>query len=207
MPARACRITLASSSVAGRGSDGAIELVGLAQAGLERLVESARTGLSTARGGVGEPQAQHRLLSRLELETVVRRHLGAGAVRVHRLPAPVDDVVVDAVLDVGAGVRAAEEALVVGLVLGEEQRRLALHVQPALAELGVRGRDHPRARPCRRPRRSDGFGGSGHHAQVFRNQSVGSTWSVAGSGPRLAAVMRTSTSSGAAFAYSTKTSK
>jgi len=46
-----------------------------------------------------------------------------------------------------------------------------------------------------------------HAAQSFRNQSVGSRCSSAASGPRLAAVIRTRMSSGAALAYSTKTSK
>ena len=31
----------------------------------------------------------------------------------------------------------------------------------------------------------DGFGSSGHHAQMLRNQRVGSTWITASSGPRL----------------------
>jgi hypothetical protein len=45
------------------------------------------------------------------------------------------------------------------------------------------------------------------HDQVFRNQSVRRTCNGAGAGPRLCAVIRTRMSSGAAFAYSTKTSK
>ena len=43
--------------------------------------------------------------------------------------------------------------------------------------------------------------------QLLRNQSVGSTCSAAASGPRLAAVIWIRMSSGAALAYSTKTSK
>ena len=41
------------------------------------------------------------------------------------------------------------------------------------------------------------------HAHVLRSHTVGSTWSIAGSGPRFVAVIRISISSGAAFAYST----
>ena len=42
---------------------------------------------------------------------------------------------------------------------------------------------------------------------VFRNQSVGSTYNVAGSGPRLNTVILIRMFSGVSFAYSTKTSK
>jgi hypothetical protein len=45
------------------------------------------------------------------------------------------------------------------------------------------------------------------HDHVFRNHSVGSTCSGAGSGPRLCTVTSIAMSSGAAFAYSTTTSK
>ena len=50
----------------------------------------------------------------------------------------VDDVVVDAVLDVRGAVGDAEDALGVGLVLGEQQRDIALAVEVALAQLGDR---------------------------------------------------------------------
>ena len=55
--------------------------------------------------------------------------------------------------------------------------------------------------------RSDGRAASCPHAHVFRNQTVGSRWIGAGPGPRLVAVTRIRMSSGAAFAYSTVTSK
>ena len=46
----------------------------------------------------------------------------------------VDDVVVDAVLDVGRPIGHAKDALRVGFVLGEEQGRVPLAVEVALAE-------------------------------------------------------------------------
>ncbi len=61
---------------------------------------------------------------------------------IHRLPAAVDDVAIDPVLDVGGPVGRTEEALVVGLVLGEEQRRRAFGMEEPLSELRMRGRDH-----------------------------------------------------------------
>src|SRR6185369_2416801 len=57
------------------------------------------------------------------------------------------------------------------------------------------------------PVESDGFAVPGDHVQVFRNQSVGRRCTVAASGPRFQTLIRTSTSAGDAFAYSTNTSK
>ena len=48
-----------------------------------------------------------------------------------------DDVVVDAVLDVRAAVGHAEDALRVGFVLREQQRHVAFAVEVALAQLGI----------------------------------------------------------------------
>ena len=52
-----------------------------------------------------------------------------------------------------------------------------------------------------------GFGPPCVPDQVLRNHSVGRTWSVAAVGPRFVTPMRIRMSSGAAFAYSTTTSK
>ena len=60
--------------------------------------------------------------------------------------------------------------------------------------------------PGAAPRRA-GFGPGRPQDQVLRNQRVGRTRSRAASGPRLWTVIRTSTSSGPPFAYSTSTSK
>ncbi len=73
------------------------------------------------------------------------RRLRALLLGIHRLPPAVDDVAVDPVLDVGRPVERIEEALGVGLVLGEEQRRGALGVEEPLSELRMRGRDHTAA--------------------------------------------------------------
>src|SRR5690348_15800791 len=54
---------------------------------------------------------------------------------------------------------------------------------------------------------SEGLGESSPHDQVLRNHSVGSTCTVAASGPRLWTVTSRQRSSWAAFAYSTTTSK
>jgi hypothetical protein len=125
------------------GSDGMEELVRIPLALFDHVVESREGAFRS--GDVREPKAQHRRPPRVHLEPMVGRRLGPDALGVHRLPASLDDAVVDAVLDVGPGIRSAEQPLIVGLVLGEEERHLPLHVQPALSELGVGGRDHPGA--------------------------------------------------------------
>ena len=60
-----------------------------------------------------------------DLQPVVRGGLRADAVRVHRVRAPRDDVLVERVLHPGRRVRRAEESRLVGLVVGEEQHRRA----------------------------------------------------------------------------------
>ncbi len=65
------------------------------------------------------------------------RRFGAFVLRVHGLLPTVDDVVVDAVLDVRAAVGHAEDALGVGLVLREQQRRVAFAVEVSLSERGM----------------------------------------------------------------------
>jgi hypothetical protein len=98
------------------------------------------------------------------------RHLRPRSIGIHRFAAAVDDVAVDPILDVGRAVGRAEEALGVGLVLGEEQLRGTVAGKKPIAETGVGGGDRgwsALAEP-----------GRGAFAcpqdQVFRNQSVGS---------------------------------
>src|SRR6516225_3253482 len=74
---------------------------------------------------------------------------------------------------------------------------------PSCAELAQMTRMPAGPDTCR----STGFGASGHHVQVLRNQRLGRTWSVAGSGPRLATEILIKISSGVSLAYSTYTSK
>ena len=73
-------------------------------------------------------------------------HLGPGLLEVHRDLLAQHHVVVDAVLDVRVKVGHAENALVVGFVLGEEQRHLALAVQGVLTHYRMRRGNCSRAR-------------------------------------------------------------
>src|SRR5258708_11356802 len=68
---------------------------------------------------------------------MVRGSFRAGLLRIDRVLFTGDDEVVYPVLDVGSRIRRAEEALVVGLVLGEEQGRPALAVQVIGSKLGI----------------------------------------------------------------------
>ena len=95
----------------------------------------------------------------------MRRNPGPGTLRVHGTGAPLDNVVVDAVLHVGARVRGAEEAFRVRLVLGEEEVGGALTMEIPDAKGRMAGRDHagPRrtlrlfeGRPLRTPSGSPG---------------------------------------------------
>ena len=73
-----------------------------------------------------------------------------------------------------------------------EQRGGAFGVEKPLAELRMRRRDHAVAGP----RRSTGRGASPCDDHTRRNQSVGSTCTVASSGPRFSTVIWMRTSSG-----------
>ena len=137
-----------------------------------------------------------------------RASLRPRVARERELFPAVDDRLVERVLPAGVGLAVAEQAADVRLVVGEEQagaRPRRRSGSPATAP------DAPGARPARRPAPPSGPGAAsaprGSQVQVFRNQSVGSTWSGAGSGPRLSTVTRIRTSFGLAFAYSTRTSK
>src|SRR6187431_2715243 len=90
--------------------------------------------------------------ARRDGERVVRRGLGAGSVGRDRLRLSVDDIVVECVLRVGRALT-AEDALEVGFVFAEEQRRIALTIQAKFAQLRVRELHRARAlRAQARPR-------------------------------------------------------
>ena len=105
-----------------------------------------------------------------------------------------------------------EQSFFVRLVFGEQQRGqtaggigLGAQVKTRQSQMFAEQCDHRRPAKCR------GFGVQPScrqpQDQVLRNQRVGSRWSVADSGPRLAAAIRIRMSLGDALAYSTKTSK
>ena len=107
--------------------DRLVELIGFTKPVIEEFVEILAEGLALpVQGAAGEPQANHRGLAGADIDLVVRRDLGALLAGIHRLLPALHHVVVDAVLDIGALVLLpVEQPLVVGFVLGEEQRHIA----------------------------------------------------------------------------------
>ena len=116
-----------------------VELVGLAQPVGEDTVELRTGGRCEPRR---EPELHRALAVRGDLEHVVRRGLRAAACRADGVTPAGDHVIVEGVLHAGRLVLAAEQTLVVALVLGEEQRRVAIADEFEPAELGVARDDH-----------------------------------------------------------------
>jgi hypothetical protein len=101
-------------------SDGRIERVGLcAPRDHDRIeiLERAARGSCVVRR---EAEPDLRALTGAHREPIMRRDLGAGLGGIHGIRPPVHDVVVDRILDPGRAVRGPEQALGVGLVVGEE---------------------------------------------------------------------------------------
>ena len=128
--------------------------------------------------------------------------------RAARLFPPVDDASSNASFTSGDGLarrrRGARTFVSLSVKSSAARPRSVEPIRPAIVRMLE---PHwPRAgRRLRRARR--GCCASCSQAQVFRNHKVGSRWSGAGSGPRLATVTRIRMSFGLAFAYSTTTSK
>jgi hypothetical protein len=139
--------------VEGSRDDRGVELVRFLPALVHQRVEATPErpfrprARRRGRGGryVTEPQPKRAGGAGLHRERIVRRGLRPGLRGVHRLPAPVDEVVVDPVLDVRGTVRAPEEPLDVRLVLGEQESGRVLAGEKPLPEVGMKGRDHGRA--------------------------------------------------------------
>ena len=144
-------MTLAASCTHGWRGDRLVELVGFTTPGGEDVVERLSEGFGSS--GFGEAlESRTRITSDLtgaDGDLVVRRDLRALLAGVHGILPAVDDAVVDAVLDVRALVLLPrKEPLVVGFVLGEQQRHVAFAGRDELTEHGMRCRH--RARACRR---------------------------------------------------------
>ncbi len=88
--------------------------------------------LAAGSGLGGEAQPHRRGLAGTDGEPVVGGHLGSGLLGVHCFLLAQHHAVVDAVFDVWGLVGRAENALVVGFVVGKEQRHLALAVEGVL---------------------------------------------------------------------------
>ena len=114
--------------------DGAIKLVSLALATLHHFAEAVEGIAHVGRRPVTEAQTDRGSLPCSHIDLIVGGRFCPGVLRVDSILLAVDYVVVDPVFDVGSPVGRAEYPLVVGLILGKEQRDVSVTVQVALAE-------------------------------------------------------------------------
>ncbi len=119
------------------GRQMAVERVGLALALCQDSGEAVERIAEQIRRRIGQSQADDGGLPGAHRHLVVRGRLGPDLLRIDRVLPPRRDEVVDAVLGVGGRIRRAEEAPIVRLVLGEEQRRPAFAIQVVGPELGI----------------------------------------------------------------------
>src|SRR5262249_8725572 len=115
------------------------ELVCLLASHLQRFLKGVAEG--TGRRDLAEPEPHHLALTGVHRQPIMRRDLGAFLFRVHGHFLAVDDVVIDAVLDIRRPVGDAEDPLAISLVLGEEQRRFPIAVEVSLPQFGINGLD------------------------------------------------------------------
>ena len=137
-----------------RRNNGSVERVGFLAARLQRRFERRPEWTGPFAVGLGqgswrhitEPQAHDLGCTGVDGQAVMRCRLGPLLRGVHCLCLAVDNVVVDAVLDVGAVVGDSEETLRVGVVFREQQRHVPCTVEPAVAQSGIAGLHdaHPR---------------------------------------------------------------
>ena len=117
---------------------------------LVRVATPASTSSRRRRNGrgpwrIGEAEPDRRGLASPDVEAVVSGGLGAGLCRVDGIGVPVHDERVKGVFDVGARVGRVEEPLPIRVVLGGEQWRRAIAVEPSIAKFRVRSRHDARA--------------------------------------------------------------
>src|SRR3989441_5897591 len=133
--------------------DGRVELVGFLLASQDDFLESLSewTGAvgrsQRGRGNLREAEPNDLALAGADAQVIVRGGFRPLLVRVHGVTLAVDEVVVDAVLDVRAAAGSSEDALRVGLVLREQEGRVSLAIEVALSQAGIHGLDHASGRP------------------------------------------------------------
>ncbi len=134
--------------------DPLVEFVRVADPAFEYLLEIAE-GIFYLGGR--QPQADRLAAAAGHFEDIVGRGLGPHLGGIHRLALSRDDVIVERILDVGRSIGLAPETLRIALILGEQQLRSSIAIQPVLAQFMVGGlndarRCLPQRRLCDRPR-------------------------------------------------------
>src|SRR5439155_20213067 len=136
-----------------RRRDRRVELVGFLQARRNDVLEpfpkwAGAVGRRERRGSnLGKPEPNDLALAGADAQVIVRGGFRPLLVRVHGVTLAVDEVVVDAVLDVRAAAGSSEDALRVGLVLREQEGRVSVAIEVALSQAGIHGLDHASGRP------------------------------------------------------------
>ncbi len=116
--------------------DPPVEFVRVSDPALEDPLE-ALEGIFR-RGGC-EPQADRPAAAAGHVEDIVGRSLGPRLGGIHRFALSLDEVRVESILDVGRSAGLAPETLRIALILGEQQLRASIAVQPVLAQFMVGG--------------------------------------------------------------------
>ena len=111
-----------------------VEFVSVGDPAFEYLLETAE-GIVYLGGR--QTQADGLAAAAGHVEDIVGRRLGPDLGGIDRLAASRDDVLVERILDVGRRIGLAPETLRIALILGEEQLRGAIAMQPVLAKLMV----------------------------------------------------------------------
>ena len=126
------------------GDDACVELVGFLVAEPERV----RKGTAERRGAlpvflserprsaITQTQPNHLTCARLDRHAVMGCGLRPFMLRVYGIPLAVDNVVVDAVLDIRTAIGNAEDALRVSFVFREQKCRIAVAIQDSALLVG-----------------------------------------------------------------------
>jgi len=145
-------VRLASSLLDGRFEGGAEPVLGggrlLSPAGAFGVEPQSDDPFGIERAAAGRPLIREAQADRPappggDVHAIVRGGLGAAPLRVGGAGLAVHDVPVEGVLDVRLRVRAGVKPLLVRLVLREEELRLPLAIEPAVAELRMCRVDAP----------------------------------------------------------------
>src|SRR5207244_12458229 len=113
---------------------GRVNLVRLKPAQAEDPVEIVKCAFSVE-VAFSESQADDDRLSRTDCESVMSGRFGPGMRWIHGAGATVHHIVVDSILDISSTVLSAIQTPIASLILGIEQFRIALRVQPPRGRL------------------------------------------------------------------------
>src|SRR5712692_11027241 len=112
--------------------DRCVKFVGFLLALLESLCEHFTEGNQVFRRPVAETQPHGMCFSCSKGEMVASCHLCPHIGGINGILFAVDDVIIDAIFDIGTGIWYAIEPFNIGLVLGDKQVSHTITIQPAL---------------------------------------------------------------------------